>query len=251
MGKARIIGSGIVGMLLMVPTAYICFVSFDLIYLITGGLIKNFSGLAGAVGEGGQIIIIILGVVLGILIICLFPIHWALLYHPDNILLFLALILPWIITCFITSYIFSHSWRGGVHTSLAIGVGFFILMLIPYILLSILLSSIGGAAIIDGIATGLTGLPWVLAALAATMEGAGIGAVFGGLAGTLKYKSGGSSKKSKKKKKKSKESSAYVYEPTLDSSTTSSSVSESEHCNNCGAKLIPGDDFCTNCATKM
>ena len=242
-------------MLLMVPIAYISLISFDLIALITGGLIQNFQGLSGGLGGGGRILIVIIGIFLGILIICLFPIHWLILSQPGNWLLLLALLAPWVITCFITSYMFSHSPRGGIHTSMAIGLGFFFLMLIPYLILSVLLAPIGGAAIIDNISIGLTGYPFVLSVFFATMEGAGVGAVFGALAGSLKYKAGGKSKKEKKKKKSKKKKKDYEYipEPTFDSSTTSSGPTSSSDvsCTNCGSKLLPGDDFCTKCGTKQ
>ena len=235
-------------MLLMIPTAYICFVSFDLISLLTGGLITNFQGLAGALGGAGQILIFIIGAFLGVMLVCLFPIHWVLINQPDNVILLLAITLPWIITCSVASFLFAHTPRGGIHTSLAIGIGYFIFMLIPYILFSVLLAPLGGSAIIDNLSMGLTDLPWVLAALTATMEGAGVGAVFGGLVGSLKYNPEGSSKKSKK-------SSEYVYEPepTVDVSSTSTRpiVSADAHCTNCGAKLIPGDEFCTNCGNRI
>ena len=38
----RMIWTGIVGMLFMLPTAYATFYIFDLIALLTGGLIQNF-----------------------------------------------------------------------------------------------------------------------------------------------------------------------------------------------------------------
>ncbi|MFX0187729.1 MAG: hypothetical protein ACFE8A_08335 [Candidatus Hodarchaeota archaeon] len=196
----------------MIPIAYICFVSFDTLSLITGGLIQNILGLVSGYGE---IVMFIFGAFLGVGLVCIFPIHWALINHPDNILLLLALVLPWIITCSIASFLFAHSPRGGIHTSLAIGLGYFILMTIPYLLFSFFLSQAGlaGVSIIDGITIGLTGMPWVLSALTATMEGAGIGAVFGALVGSFKYKPEGKEKKKSKKSKKELES---IVEPTFD-----------------------------------
>ncbi|MFX1392365.1 MAG: hypothetical protein ACFFAH_02220 [Promethearchaeota archaeon] len=198
----------------MIPTAYICFVSFDTLSLITGGLIQNILGLASGFGTIGMFIF---GAFLGVGLVCIFPIHWALINHPDNILLLLALVLPWIITCSIASALFAHSPRGAIHTSLAVGIGYFIVMLIPYIIFSFLLSQAGlpGGTIIDSITIGLTGMPWVLSTLTATMEGAGVGAVFGAFVGSLKYKPEGKEKK-KKKSKKSKNELESMVEPILD-----------------------------------
>ena len=241
-------------MLLMVPIAYISFISFDLISLLTGGFITNFIGLADTINP---VVVFLLGAFLGILVICLVPIHWVLINQPGNWIYLLALALPWIVTCFLTSYLFAHTPRGGIHTSLAIGIGFFVLMLVPYILLAILLAQFGGAAIIDGLSVGITDLPWVLATLCATMEGAGVGAFFGAFAGSLKYKPGKLSKKEKKakkkkKKEKKKKEQSYIPEPTFDDISTSSrpSASTDNYCLNCGTKLLPGDDFCTKCGSK-
>ena len=226
----------------MIPTAYICLISFDTFGLITGGLIKN---VWMAVGMFGGVAIIIFSIFLGVGIVCLFPIHWVLINRPNDILLLLALALPWIITCSAASALFAHSPRGGIHTSIAIGIGFFILMLIPYLLLSLLLgqTGLGGSTIIDNLTMGLTGLPWVLSALTATMEGAGVGACFGALVGSLKYKAEG---KKLKKSKKSKKELEEMVEPTYDDTISTTA----NRCKSCGAQLIPGDLFCVKCGEK-
>jgi len=66
-----------------------------------------------------------------------------------------------------------------------------------------------------------------------------VGAVFGGFIGALKYKPAGGSGKQKSKKSKAKFEDDT--EPTL----------EDSHCTNCGAKLVPGNDFCNNCGMKI
>jgi hypothetical protein len=183
----RFIWTGIVGMLLMIPIAFATFYFFDLIAILTGGLIQNFFGLARVLG--GPIIFFFISAFLGVFLICLIPVHWALMTQPGNVILMLALILPWIICCSIMSLLTARNPEEGIFTSFAIGLGFFIILAVFYIGLSLLLAQIGGAALIDGLSVGLTELPFLLAALSATMEGAGIGAVFAALIGSIKYKS--------------------------------------------------------------
>jgi hypothetical protein len=182
----RFIWTGIVGMLLMIPTAYAIFYFFNLISLLTGGLIQNFS--AALSNTVGPIVAFFISAFLGIFLVCLIPIHWALIYHPNDIILMLALVLPWVICCSIMALLTARNLEEGVFTSIAIGLGFFIMMVIIYVGASVLARAIGGAALIDGISIGLTDLPFVLAALLATMEGAGCGAAFAALVGSIKYK---------------------------------------------------------------
>jgi hypothetical protein len=223
--------------------AWISFSFLDLTGSITGGLITNLGSALGALGTFlgpmGAFIGIIGGAFIGLILIFLFPIHWCLFYRPDDVMLIISVIVPWVLCCTITSAIFAHSPRGGIHTSLAIGIGYMIPSLLIYFILPAIPvagSIIGG--IIDGLASGLTDLPFALAVFTAILEGCLVGAVFGGFIGSLKYKpEGGTSKKAKKSKSKTED----VAEPTLDSS---------DFCTNCGAKLTPGDDFCTNCGAK-
>lgn len=200
-------------MILLFIISGLTFYLFDTFALITGGLINSVWMIAGLFF--GIIGIIVFSLFMGVGIVCLFPIHWAIMTRPDNIPLLLALTLPWIISCSIASWWFAHSPRGGIHTSLAIGIGYFILMLIPYLILIVLLgqTGTGGGTIIDNLTMGFTGMPWVLSALTATMEGAGVGAVFGALVGSLKYKPEGKEKKKSKKSKKELES---MVEPAFD-----------------------------------
>jgi hypothetical protein len=161
-------------------------------------------------------------------------------------MLMVSVILPWVLCCTITSAIFAHSPRGGIHTSLAIGIGYMIPSLIIYFVIPAI--PVAGpliAGVIDGLASGLTDLPFALAVFTAILEGCLVGAVFGGFIGSLKYKPEGAPSKKDKKTKKAKKSKTQVEdaaEPTLDSSA---------FCTNCGAKLTLGDDFCTNCGSKQ
>jgi len=245
MGFGRVVWTGIVGMIFLMLTSWVSFSLLDLTGSVTGGLITNLnaglSALGGLIPGFGAFISILASMFLGLILILLFPIHWCLFYRPDDVLLIISVILPWILTCSLIAAIGAHSPRGGIHSSLAIGIGYIIITLLLYFLIPLIPgigSIIGG--VIDGLASGLTDLPFALATFTAILEGCLVGAVFGAFIGSLKYKGigGGKAPKAKKVKGTKKEDS----EPTLDSSAL---------CKNCGAKLIPGDDFCTNCGSKV
>jgi hypothetical protein len=224
--------------------AWISFSFLDLTGSVTGGLINNLNvaladmGTLLGLGSLGDIIGLVASAFLGLILILLFPIHWCIFYRPDDVLLIISVILPWILCCTITSAIFSHSPRGGIHTSLAIGIGYLIPAILIYLLIPMIPMIgpiIGG--VVDGAVTGLTDLPYLLAVFTAILEGCLVGAVFGGFIGSLKYK-GTAQPKGSKSKGKSEESE----EPSLDSS---------ELCPNCSAKLVPGNEFCTNCGSAI
>ncbi len=242
MGWGRVIGSGCLGMLCLIPMAWISFSLLDLTSSVTGGLITNLNdaiaslgGLLGSeLGPVAGILSFVAGAFLGLILILLFPIHWCIFYRPDDVLLLISVVLSWILCCTISSAIFAHSPRGGIHTSLAIGIGYLIPAVVIYIVLSFI-PIIGG--VVDGAVSGLTDLPYLLAVFTAILEGCLVGAVFGGFIGSLKYKGTGQSKV-----KKSKSKAEEGEEPSLDSS---------ELCPNCNAKLIPGNEFCTNCGSAI
>ncbi|MFX1408102.1 MAG: zinc ribbon domain-containing protein [Promethearchaeota archaeon] len=260
MGIGRVIGSGCVGMLCLIPMAWLSFSFLDLTGSITGGLIEDLGAALGSLGDipmlggFGTLIGIVGGMVLGLALIFLFPIHWCLFYRPDDVMLLISVILPWILCCTITSALFAHSPRGGIHTSLAIGIGYMIPALLIYFLIPVIVDAFSGgmglgsliAGIFDGLASGLTDLPYALAVFTAILEGSLVGAVFGGFIGSLKYKPAGAAAKPKKSKVKGE----VMREPTL-ASSESESIAKTDFCTNCGAKLVPGDDFCTNCGAKL
>ncbi|MHA1149635.1 MAG: zinc ribbon domain-containing protein [Promethearchaeota archaeon] len=248
MGIGRVIKSGCLGMLCLLPMAWISFQFLDLTSQITGGLIKNAGALTTAIGSligggAGAILGFIIGAFMGLFLICIFPIHWALINNPNDIMLLIAIVLPWILCCTITAGLFAHSPRGGLNTSLAIGIGYMIFFVLIYIVLRLLLGPLG--VIIDGLFTGLTDMPYILAVISATMEGAVVGGIFGAFIGSLKYVPEGTIESSKSKKSKSSKP-----EPTLDSFGSPSSSVKDEFCINCGAKFTGDDEFCTNCGAK-
>lgn len=231
----------------MVLLMFFSWISFQFLGLtdsITGGLLTGLEDALAAIGGlipgFGTILGVIGGAFLGLIMILLFPIHWALFYRPWDIMLLISLTLPWILACTVASAISSKTPKKGVHTSLAIGIGF----LIPAVLIYAIIPLIPGigpliAGIINGLSTGLTDLPYLLAVFTAILEGCLIGAVFGGFIGSLRYKG---SADGKTKVKKAKGGIEDTEEPTLDTS---------DFCTNCGAKLLPGNDFCTNCGNKL
>jgi len=244
MGWGRVILSGCVGMLCLIPMAWISFSFLDLTSSVTGGLITNLNDAIASIGglldigAVGDLLSFVASAFLGLILILLFPIHWCIFYRPDDVMLVVSVVLPWILCCTITSAIFAHSPRGGIHTSLAIGIGYLIPATLIYLLIPMIPMIgpiIGG--VVDGAVTGLTDLPYLLAVFTAILEGCLVGAVFGGFIGSLKYKG-----TAQPKVKKSKSKVEDVEEPSLDSS---------ELCPNCKAKLIPGNEFCTNCGSAI
>ncbi len=244
MGWGRVIGSGFFGMFCLIPMAWISFSFLHLTESVTGDLILNLDeaiiSLASLLlPKVGPILSFIASAFLGLFMILIFPIHWCIFYNPNDLELLIAVVLPWILTCTITSAIFAHSPRGGIHTSLAIGIGYLIPAMGIYLLIPLIPGGYGAliGGVVDGAVSGLTDLPYLLAVFTAILEGCLVGAVFGGFIGSLKYK-GTAQPKAKKSTGKSEESE----EPSLDSS---------ELCPNCNAKLVPGNEFCTNCGSAI
>ncbi|MHA1509742.1 MAG: zinc-ribbon domain-containing protein, partial [Promethearchaeota archaeon] len=184
----------------------------------------------------GGIIGIFAPMLLGLILILIFPIHWCLMYRPDDVMLLISVTLPWILACSMITGINAKTPGKGIRTSLAIGIGYLTLALLLYFGLSSI-PIIG--PLIDGAVTGLTDLPYVFAVSTAILEGCLVGAVFGGFIGSLKYKPSGAGSKQKSKKSKTKVEDDK--EPSLD---------DNAHCTNCGARLVADNDFCTNCGMK-
>ena len=233
MGFGRVVWTGIVGMLFLLITSWISFQFLDLTSSITGDLIQNLNI---ALASLGPFFSFLAGAFMGLILILIFPIHWCLTYHPDDVMLLISVTLPWILSCSMICAINAKTPGKGIRTSLAIGIGYLIIALLIFFLLP-LIPFVG--PIVNGLITGLTDLPYILAVSTAILEGCLVGAVFGGFIGALKYKPTGDSGKQKSKKSKAKVEDDK--EPTLDDS----------HCTNCGAKLVPGNDFCNNCGMKL
>ncbi len=243
MGFGRVLWTGIVGMIFLLLTSWISFQFLDLTASVTGDLIVNvnvaLSSLGSLLPGIGGILGILAGAFLGLILILIFPIHWCLIYRPDDVLLLISVTLPWILACSMICGINAKTPGKGIRTCLAIGIGYLIIALLLYFLLPLIPvigPIIGG--IINGVVMGLTDLPYVLAVSTAILEGCLVGAVFGGFIGSLKYKPTGAGSRQKSKKSKAKVEDDK--EPILDS----------DHCTNCGAKLVAGNDFCTNCGMK-
>ena len=219
---------------------------------VTGGLIENIEDaigvISGLLGTGGVILEILFGMIIGVALIFLFPIHWALFYRPDDISLLMAITIPWILCYVITSGLFVHSPRQGIHISLAIGIGYAIILTVVYLVLAIAFPI--GSALLDGVLLGLTDLPYLVAVLTAILEGSIVGAIFGAFIGALKYKPKGV--KGKKIKSKVKDESPEVSDlfPTENNQENIGLTTTLNTCYNCGARLTTVDMFCTNCGAK-
>jgi hypothetical protein len=248
LGFGRVVWTGMVGMIFLWLTSWISFQFLDLTGSVTGGLVENLNlalaSLDTLLPDAPALLINILeflaGALLGLVFVLIFPIHWCLMYRPDDVFLLISLILPWILACSMICGINAKTPGKGIRTCLAIGIGYLIIALVLYFILPMIPfigPIIGG--LIDGAVSGLTDLPYVLAVSTAILEGCLVGAVFGGFIGALKYKPTGESVKQKTKKSKTKVEDDG--EPTLDGA----------HCTNCGAKLMPDNDFCTNCGMKL
>ncbi len=254
MGFKRVLGSGIVGMIIFIPMAYLSFTTLNLLEMVTGGLIQNIGAVTAIIPSEYQWVGFLAFGFAGVFLLNLFPVHWALMTDPGDIPLLLALIIPWILTGIIIAALFAHSPTGGFTSSIAVGIGYFIIMVIIYFAVGAIGNQIAGgmgfdfSSLLNDIASGLTDLPFLAAAGAAAFEGAAIGGVFGAFIGSLKYKGEGGSS-SKKSKSKSKDKSKRK-EPSFSERSAASSSATSGFCKNCGAKLIPDDEFCTNCGAK-
>jgi hypothetical protein len=227
--------------------AWISFRFLNLTEGLTGGLIENIDEalalITGTLGDFGLFVEILAGAFIGLALIFLFPIHWCIFYRPEDVGLIIAVTFPWILCCVITSAIFAHTPRGGMHSSFAIGIGYLIILSIGYFILSLVIPF--GSAALDGLLEGLTNLPYLVAVSTAILEGCLIGAIFGGFIGSLKYKPGGmKGSKAKSKGKEVKEMS------DVNIAIERSVMMDKTTCTNCGAKLTSDDLFCTNCGAK-
>lgn len=252
-GKKRVILSGCAGMCCLLPMAYISFRFLNLTGGVTGGLLENFedalSSITGLIGFGGPFLEIVAGGFIGMAMIFLFPIHWCIYYRPEDVGLIIAVTVPWILCCAITSGLFAHSPRGGINTSLAIGFGYIIPLSIIYLVLAVAFPI--GSAVLDGLLLGLADLPFLIAILTSIFEGCLVGAVFGAFIGSLKYKPGKGKGIAKPRIQKVRDEEDEISEPTFEKlGKVEEAETVSPFCTNCGAKLVPSDDFCTNCGAK-
>ena len=194
MGFGRVVWTGIVGMIFLFLASLLMMLEpFDLPSRITGGLLEDINEALGSLGTIlpgiGTLLGILIGGLLGLFMILIFPIHWCLIYRPDDVMLLMSVTLPWIIACSAICAINAKTPGKGIRTSLAIGIGYLIITLVLYFLLP-LIPVVGPLIgdLINGAVSGLTDLPYVLAVSTAILEGCLVGAVFGGFIGALRYK---------------------------------------------------------------
>lgn len=232
--------------------AWISFSFLDLTSAISNGIFIDLGPALNTVlsnfvpGGLGALIPILVGGLLGIVMLLFFPLHWALYYRPDDIMMAVAIIAPWILVGTITSALFCKKAKQGFDTGLAVGLGYAIAITIPVLALDAFIGSGVGFSIteiLNGVFTGLTDLPFYGALFLSCIEGGLIGGIFGALIGALKYKpDGDTGKKGKKSKKAMKAASGAVFdnEPSIGSGS-------GNICKKCGSALGKSDTFCPNC----
>ncbi len=241
--------------------AGVSFVFFDLGNAISGGLIVNLgSALEGILqmtplGSSGTFVAILIGGILGIFSILIFPIHWLLFYRPDDIVMAIALVLPWLLSIGISGLIFAKSPKEGIFIGVYLAAGYVVFGILLYFGISYLLSSAGlGTGIIDGLFLGLTNLHPVIAVILSTLEGALVGGSLAALFGALKYKPTIETytPKEKKPKKEKKEKETVEKATTYSMDTTESKpTSGPKKCPNCGSLVDASLMFCTNCGNRV
>lgn len=260
MGLGRVIWTGCLGMLCLIPCAWIAFRFFDLGAAITGGLLIDVGAaletglmyvLPADLGAAKGIIPMLVNGIFGLLMVVFFPIHWSLIYRPDAVDFAIAIIIPWILVGTLTSALFCKSAKKGFDSAMAVGIGYAIIFIaIPFILNAIINNMAGGGGgfnimdIFDGIFGGLTDLPYIAAVLFACLEGGFIAGVFGAFIGALKYNPDAEQDVSKKSKKWKKE----TKEPTFGGS---SAPTFSMKCPSCGTKVTSEDSFCPQCGRSL
>ncbi len=264
MGLWRVMWTGCLGMICLVPLAWFAFNVLDLGAAVTGDLfidigdaIDSAFGILSLPGFLGSFIPFIIQGIMGIDMICFFPLHWALYYRPDDIGMALAIVLPWLLVGTITAALFCKKARQGFDTGLAIGLAYALFIgLFPLIIQAIVNAALGGVGlaeffdlmtVFNGLFKGMTDLPYWAAVLTSCVEGGLIAGVFGALIGSLKYKPDGLENKKVKKARKKKSEPKITTAMTSDGSTSNIGVS----CPNCQSKVVPGDPFCPNCGTKL
>ncbi|MHA2002073.1 MAG: hypothetical protein ACTSVU_08290 [Promethearchaeota archaeon] len=193
--------------------AGVSFAYFDLGNAISGSLFVNLGnaiedGLQLATGNPstGSLLTILIGGIIGLVALLMFPVHWLLYYRPDDPMMAIALTIPWVVAIGISAAIFAKSAKQGIFVGIILAIGYIIIGIVIYILLSAALVKTGGVGqgAVDGMFLGLTGLHPILAVILSSLEGALVGGSFGALIGALKYKPTEETYEPKQKKKKNK-----------------------------------------------
>jgi len=179
---------------------------------ITGGLFTNvgpaindlFStlSLGSSMGALATILPILIQGLIGLIAVMIFPLHWLLYFRPDEPLFALALILPWVLTAFLTSLIFAKSMKEGFMMPIILGISMIVTIVVIFEgIIPALASQLGGSGVditglVDSIFQGLAGLPegtpladlsamWIM--VLSILEGSLVGSAFGAFAGAIRY----------------------------------------------------------------
>jgi len=234
----------------------VSFTFFGLTDAISGNLFVNvgdaISGLLSIAFDSANLGVfgtVLVGGIMSIISILIFPIHWLLIYRPDDAGMAFALMIPWVLCIGISALLFAKSAKQGFMIGVWLAAGYIVWGLIIYILLAVALADSIGTGIIDSIFGGLTDLHPLLAIFFASAEGGLIGGAFGALFGAIKYKPGQEEdyemepkkgKRSRKGKKEKKGKSDEAFSKPFDGESM-------KKCPHCGANLKKDQDYCLEC----
>ena len=263
----------------LIPMSWISFSFFDLGGAISGSLFTNvgealnsaFALLASSAGLGsaGGLISVLVGGLIGLVMVLIFPIHWLLIYRPDEPMFALAMMIPWVLTVFLSALFWSKSMKDGFMMGIKLAVSWIVIGIVLFMGITSLAASSGMGGIVgtalNGIFEGLTDLSPILAIISASLEGGLIGGVFGGLAGAIKYKPGEEYQpNSNKKAKPASEDSgvafgssytpsqpAYQQQTTKPKNAFQTKTTRPTNCPRCGKPVGIGEDFCTECGSPL
>ncbi len=241
--------------------AGVSFVFFDLGNAISGSLFVNLGSaiqglLETAMPEGGgTLVAVLVGGLMGIGSILMFPLHWMLYYRPDEPGMALALIIPWILCIGITSLLFAKKAKDGIMIGVRLAIGYIVFGGLIYFGLTAVLSEAGagsvGTGVINGVFMGLTDLHPVLSLILASLEGCLIGGAFGALIGAMKFDPAKADYEMKPKKgkraKKGKKGKDEFSDMSFSYGATSSDGKATKKCPHCGANIKEGVTFCIKC----
>lgn len=215
----------------LIPMSAIAFNYMGLDAAVSGGLITNMGGAFNIIGEmlGSPFIGFLLSGFAGFFSIIIFPLHWLLFFRPDEPLFALALLLPWILSGFITGWIFAKNTKEGFLLPIYSGI---IIIIIVGGIIGLINNALYG--LLDGIFNGLAGVPGggvgaVGTIILAVLEGSLVGGLFGALAGAIRYDPKAGTYSPKQKKTPQKTYNAFGAPPTGPPSSPPTDIFDSEN----------------------
>ncbi|TFH29117.1 MAG: hypothetical protein E4G98_04375, partial [Promethearchaeota archaeon] len=141
----------------LIIMAGVSFTFFGLTNAVTGSLFVNvgdaISGLLSLAFDNANLGVlgtVLIGGIVSIISILIFPIHWLLIYRPEEAGMALALMIPWVLCVGISALLFAKSAKQGFLIGVWLAVGYIVWGLIIYILLTLALADTIGTSLING-----------------------------------------------------------------------------------------------------